>query len=180
MAFEAIEPNGDLTIVCKETSFLVSSYILSLASPVFKAMLSGGFKEGLAIQNTRPGDTAEINLPEDNADAFRIFADLSHHRYDSIPDQPDLDTLEALAVVVDKYECIPLVKHQATAWLNHGLSNRSSEELWRLLDFAFALNSQECVTKIAHILVKERSDLIWRRGYAAEHLGMLPAQVIGW
>ena len=41
-----IDPNGDLILEVGDRSLLVSSKVLSIASPVFRTMLGPNFKEG--------------------------------------------------------------------------------------------------------------------------------------
>ncbi|CAG8958553.1 hypothetical protein HYFRA_00009869 [Hymenoscyphus fraxineus] len=95
---------------------LVSSKHLSLASPVFKAMLQVGFQEG---QELSTKGTVTIPLPEDCDRAFTILMMLVHAKYKHIPDRLILPTLTNLAVQVDKYQvhdCVgPLI---IEGWVN--------------------------------------------------------------
>ncbi|CAG8974822.1 hypothetical protein HYALB_00000436 [Hymenoscyphus albidus] len=100
------DPEGDVVLVFGDEiairpQMLVSSKHLSLASPVFKAMLQVGFQEG---QQLSTKGTVTIPLPEDCDSAFKILMMLVHAKYKHIPDQLILPTLTNLAVQVDKYQ----------------------------------------------------------------------------
>ncbi|KAL4808044.1 hypothetical protein BDV18DRAFT_134158 [Aspergillus unguis] len=176
---ELIDPNGDLIIVCNEVSFRVDSKALGRGSPVFKAMLNpeSDFKEGRALRDAHPGSPAEIELPEDDADAFRVFANLAHLRFGDVPDEPNFEALDDLAWFTDKYQCSELIKHLGHDWMNYDLRGRTSKELWLLLNLAYAADSEDGVDRISHLLVKQRTDRIWRTAYARENGSVLPAKV---
>ncbi|QSZ36636.1 hypothetical protein DSL72_006517 [Monilinia vaccinii-corymbosi] len=76
----------------KTVTMLVSSKHMTLASPVFDAILSNGrFKEGteLLIKGK-----VEIELPDDDPVAFAIGANVIHHRNKMVP--VELDTPQIL------------------------------------------------------------------------------------
>ncbi|KAF7863207.1 hypothetical protein EAF04_007290 [Stromatinia cepivora] len=84
----------------KKIRFVVSSRHLSLASPVFKAMLRGNFQEGLKLKET---GKIEIPLPDDDSAAWKILLNIIHGRYMAIPLQLKLQVITQIAVLVDKY-----------------------------------------------------------------------------
>lgn len=59
------DTDGRLT----QSSVRVSSKVLSLASPVFAAMLNPKFAEGQALLNATSPDTPSISLPDDDSEA---------------------------------------------------------------------------------------------------------------
>lgn len=95
----AIDPDGDVILVCGETEFQVSSKVLSLASPVFKALFGPNFAEGQAT--TRK--TSRIQLHDDDAESMRFMCAVLHHKCAS-GNSIGLERLERLAVVTDKYD----------------------------------------------------------------------------
>ncbi len=87
---------------------LVSSKHLMLASPVFKAMLRhGAFSEGAALQTT---GKAQVPLPDDNPEAFEIVLNLIHGHSGRVPTILTFDMMTNLAILVDKYQMLDLVK----------------------------------------------------------------------
>ena len=87
---------------------------MKLASKVFKAMLSGPFKEGETLAAT--GNT-EISLPEDDPVAFEVIMNIIHNRSKAIPRKMTLESLVAVAVLTDKYEFQQVVEMVSDIWL---------------------------------------------------------------
>lgn len=94
-----IDPDGDVILVCGESEFKVSSKVLSLASPVFKALLSPNFAEG----QPTPSKASRIQLHDDDAESMHFMSAVLHHKSASASDI-GLEKLERLAVVTDKYD----------------------------------------------------------------------------
>lgn len=100
-----ISPHGDttltLTTTCPPTQLLVSSPHLIHASPYFQALLTGHFREAVAL---RQHGHVEVTLPEDDPDAMRAVMNAVHGRFWAIPGKNiRLELLKDIAVVVDKY-----------------------------------------------------------------------------
>jgi hypothetical protein len=125
---------------------IVSSKVLSLASPVFKAMLSGRFKEGIdlaeGIASTKP---YTLNLPDDDAEATIILCKILHFNINNVPEKPTPVCLEKLAFLCDKYQCISAMKYCGSVWLRDWLLVYDSkvpsiDDLCRLLIFAYVVD----------------------------------------
>ena len=86
----------------QSTPMRVSSKILTLASPVFKAMLSTRFAEGQSpASSTQP---RTILLPEDNARIMLAVFQKLHFHTVSIEDFDTPSTIAELALVCDEYD----------------------------------------------------------------------------
>ena len=97
-----IDPEGDVILVSGETEFQVSSKVLSLASPVFKALFSPNFAEGQTISS----NAIRIRIHDDDAESVRFVCAILHHR-SACANGVGLERLERLAVITDKYDvCI--------------------------------------------------------------------------
>lgn len=124
----------------------VSSKVLCLASPVFKAMISGKFKESIELAAKRTSlQLYDILLPEDDADATTILCRVLHFKLDEIPDKPTTVCLENLAYLSDKYRCINALKYCGSLWLRDWLrvydtKKHSIDDLCRLLIFAYVID----------------------------------------
>ena len=94
----------------------VSSKHLTLASPIFKAMLQPKFKEGLQLHSH---GYAELPLPDDNSAALLILLNLIHGQFRKVPRKIDLWMLAELAVLVDKYELLETTEMLLDYWLPH-------------------------------------------------------------
>lgn len=81
----------------------MSSKVLSLASPVFKAMISGKFKESIELAKKEASSKAyAFSLPEDDAEATIIFCRVLHFNLVEVPEKPTTVCLEKLAFLCDK------------------------------------------------------------------------------
>ena len=80
----------------------ISTKLLAMSSPVFKAMLSGRFAEGqLPFTKENP---PSLVLPEDDPDAVLNYCKIIHHAQDAQFPLP-FGALCDLAVLGDKYDC---------------------------------------------------------------------------
>lgn len=124
----------------------VSSKVLSLVSPVFKAMLSGKFKEGIELAEKKASSNSHtLNLPDDDAEATIILCRILHFNINDIPEKPTPVCLEKLAFLCDKYQCISAMKYCGGLWLRDWLLVYDSEvpsidDLCRLLIFAYVID----------------------------------------
>lgn len=96
-------PTGDLVIRAGKGAdaglVRVHKNFLVIASPVFRAMLMGGFSESArALDENDP-----LELGDDDYGAFVIFCKLIH--YQDIDHALTMECLAEVAVVTDKYAC---------------------------------------------------------------------------
>jgi hypothetical protein len=156
---ETIDTDGDVVINCSGVCFLVSSKAVSLASPVFRAMFTSMFKEGLALRApSSPGGRATIKLPSDSADAFRIFSYYAHHNLEALPNTISPDSLLELAIFIDKYGCAALMMHTCETWSKQCLKGVSEEGLWQLLQAAYVLRWESSFAQISRSLIQKRKE----------------------
>ena len=95
-------------------TFRVSSHHLMQASLVFKAALTGGWKEG----STAAGGCYQINAEDWDAEAMRVVLSLVHSRTKAIPRCVTLEMLSKIAVLVDYYELHEAVHFCASLWID--------------------------------------------------------------
>jgi BTB/POZ domain len=112
----AFDSNGDLTMKVgwREREFLVCSKTVARASPVFKAMLYGNFKEA------RPADPTEswiVNLPEDGSDSMEILFNIIHSHFDNISHNLSLENLFGVLVVAEKYDMTQVIRPWIKDWV---------------------------------------------------------------
>jgi hypothetical protein len=85
----------------------VSSKVLSLASPVFKAMIGGRFKESIELAEEKASSKAyALALPEDDTEATIILCRILHFNFYEVPEKPTTVCLEKLA-----YLCTNAMKY---------------------------------------------------------------------
>lgn len=119
---EIADPNGDVILVVgteNPKSILVSSKILTLASPVFAKMLGPNFLEGheLSDRGTQP---YELRLPEDDAEAIIHICHLLHFqcKVDDFSNHLTLSLFEKVALLCDKYNCASALSPWSRVWLS--------------------------------------------------------------
>jgi hypothetical protein len=135
---------------------IVSSKHLSLASPVFKAMLGSGFKEG---DQLREKGRIEVPLPDDNVAAFEILARLIHGRFAAVPGFVALPLFTQIAILVDKYQMREIVQLNVTPWsIRLGLREfpqLSWSDRLRWLCISYVLRMREEFTEVTKIICRE-------------------------
>ncbi|KXH31764.1 hypothetical protein CSIM01_09439 [Colletotrichum simmondsii] len=119
--------------------FVVCSRALARASPVFRAMLFGGFSE------SKPeGDTWIVNLPGDRSAPFFILLNIIHGCFSAVPQKLELDELYQLLVVTNKYDMLSVIFQWASIWFEpHKNLDVISEGNERLLWIAWELGEEE-------------------------------------
>lgn len=114
---------GDEPTAEKATlSLIVSSELLSAASPIFEIMLQGKFKEGLELARCKETSTIyTIELPEDDAEAALVFCSVLHDNMDHAPATITPTLLSELATFVDKYMCAEVLEYIGETWIKDEL-----------------------------------------------------------
>jgi hypothetical protein len=105
-------------------NLLVSSKVLSLASPVFAALLGPKFLEG---NNIRRGVCPVIELHDDDPAAITLICNILHYRYDSVPTQLEAEQLGQIAILCDKYDCSKSFQPWSEKWLSSSYGAQFSD-----------------------------------------------------
>lgn len=165
-----IDPDGDLILILSRNGLddaevdhknppndemRVSSKVLMLNSPVFKAMLSGNFKEGIELAaNSGHSDPYSLEFPDDDVEAMTILCQILHNVY--VPERPKPLGLSKLAFVSDKYGCTKALKYCGTVWIRDWLQE-FDENVPPMSDFCHLL----VFSYVIHLPL-EFSDVSWR------------------
>ncbi|KAF2967406.1 hypothetical protein GQX73_g6149 [Xylaria multiplex] len=99
--------------------YIVCSRTLSRVSPVWKALLYGGFAESKSSSALSASNWV-VELPDDNPKAMATLLNIIHSRFESIPrttDLIDLEDLYELTVLTDKYDLTATLQPWAFAWV---------------------------------------------------------------
>lgn len=126
-----IATQSDLTLIVgdgithKKVNFEVERSALRRASPVFNSMLDPNkpYKEGSA---------KEVPLPEDDPEAMEVLLRIAHLLFPTIPSTFDYQSLAAIAVLCDKYDCAEVVEpftHSSFETLKPLVSESSCEAI---------------------------------------------------
>jgi len=121
-------PNGDLTLLVGKDPvhiFLVSRTVLSLASPVFRAMLTGKFVEA---------SKEVVELEDDDPDALLVVLRVAHFRYNEVHRKLSDSCLLQVAIICDKYDmvaiCRPFIPGWAEPYLRQYSDQAAEGKLW--------------------------------------------------
>jgi len=103
-----------------KAQFIVASQVLCIASPVFRAMLEPGFREGHNWREAKKnGSKYVLELPdEESIEAMEIILNAIHLRFSKVPvGGVALPLLLKLAVVCDKYQIYSAISNLASHWV---------------------------------------------------------------
>ncbi|CZR60556.1 uncharacterized protein PAC_10452 [Phialocephala subalpina] len=142
--------------VDKETHMLVSSKHLTLASPVFKAMLGPAFREGQLLKSE---GKLELDLEDDDPKAFEILMNAIHGHISKMPETVGFKTFSELTILVDKYQILEAIRHYASRWMKALLPQASTKittspisVALTCLDMCWVLKLKADFKKISRIL----------------------------
>ena len=93
----------------------VSAKHLTLASPVFKRILTGGWKESIAYLQK---SSVEITADSWDIEAFLVVLHAIHAKNKRIPQKLTLEMLAKVAVIADYYECKESLYIITDIWFN--------------------------------------------------------------
>jgi len=115
--YREIDPEGDIIIShpTTESKFRLCSRILTLSSPVFRAMFSPRYCEGLALASAV--GVVEISLPGDSPRAMAIIFRLLHYQNPEVGKEIENEVLYEMALMAEKYELIGALGRWRETWL---------------------------------------------------------------
>lgn len=169
---EILHSDGDVILVVgsDKQKYRVSSAYLSHASPVFAAMFSGRYAEGLNLSTSEP---KEIPLPEDPPESIGIICKVMHLKQSDLPESlPLVDFLE-FARIADKYECAEALRYIALAWFQE-VEQHQVGGTWlvsALIDAAYLLKLRKKFRQWTGFFAYERHE-----SYAGIGITALPAR----
>lgn len=122
----------------------VSAKHLILASPVFKKILTGGWKESVTYLQK---GSVEITAESWDLEALLILIRIIHCQYYQIPRKLTLEMLAKVALLADYYDCREAVDVLGNIWINALEENVSLTYcrdliLWLWVSWFFQLHSQ--------------------------------------
>lgn len=167
---EELDSNGDVILVVTGESpqstrkLLVSSKALALASPVFAALFSRKFSEGIKIiKSIRP----EITLNDDYSDAMRIMLGVFHFRE---LEKVDAQMMAEIAVLYDKYDCAKALMPWIKIWSERiiaSIKTANAHAYNLLLVAAHFFRDQELFSQVSLKILRDCTthelNMIWNR-----------------
>ncbi|KAF2792469.1 hypothetical protein K505DRAFT_188399, partial [Melanomma pulvis-pyrius CBS 109.77] len=159
-----LNDSWDLTLVVgtadeghRQKLFRVSTSVLKLVSPIWKAMFSGRFAKSIT--------KSLVPFPDDSADAFLTVLRIAHFKSHEIPQTMSPESLIELAQLCDKYKLSPIVLPYAKEknWLqplqgNWQAAPQNAElQNWIYLTSIFNLDN-DCENLINSLAMKVKVD----------------------
>lgn len=175
----ALDPHGDVILDIRTLdstiSFLVSSKVLSLASPVFARMFAPGFAEG---EKLLAGDRLRITFREDKVPAMEHILKALHYQGDTSSSMAAVD-LAILAIHCDKYDC---VKALAT-WISHWFSNlkeitNTSRDLGYMLLAAYMFSNSKQFKEVSARALQELNASFSLEWQESDLLEIIPVSIL--
>ena len=146
-----IDSDGDVILVLAGTELQVSTKVLGVASPVFKAMFGPHFLEGTELNTT---SLRHIALPEDNPEAMTTLCNILHHRSEDVSQEASYQALEDTAVLCDKYDCRKALMPWIKMWMSYHRNIRLKPlQLERLLYPFYVFNNEGLFKEVSKMIV---------------------------
>ena len=135
-----VDIDGDLTMRLKGGKLKVSRKVLSISSPVFRAMLGAGspFKESTDKEFERDG-TQAVNLEEDDFQTMAMIARIMHLQSDQVPEKLSFKQFYQVAILCDKYDLRRCLGYWPKMWATPYLDSYGIEgyEGWLFMSTVF-------------------------------------------
>lgn len=149
---DIIDEDGDVLVKTNSNEMLVSSKLLALASPVFKAMFNSKFREGSTIRSVQK--PLELPLPDDNPDALTVLFHTLHFSSKRTFHSLGADLQLHVAQSADKYQCTTSISGESGRWLRSlSKSDQATSTLWTLSTIAFLMGRTDEFSNITAKLV---------------------------
>ncbi|KAH7350769.1 hypothetical protein BKA65DRAFT_244389 [Rhexocercosporidium sp. MPI-PUGE-AT-0058] len=145
----------------REIHMLVSAKHLTLASPVFRAMLQhSNFKEG---DELRRSGRVEVLLPDDDHVAFGIMMYIIHGRVRKIPRKVSLEVMTNLSILVDKYQTLEVFELILDVWmpeLENNFPTTLNKDVLPWLSIAWVFQLPDPFKKLTKILASMGNGIV--------------------
>ncbi|KAL8635230.1 MAG: hypothetical protein Q9228_007258, partial [Teloschistes exilis] len=209
----AADPDGDIEFILDDsngtpTTLRVSGKVLSISSPVFKALVRPRFQEGQALtasqllglaphqthassslHTNQASQPVQIPLPDDDAQAMTWLCHALHLRK-FLDHKPHLTLVQRIAVLSKKYQCAQALGPWTSVWLKEWNETRNTPEKhatkdhFQMLCVANALDDDVQFFKTCQDIIRYTEEDYWPSSEALsdpEDLGfqMLPEGLIG-
>ena len=175
------DPAGDLVLKLgsgdEVTLIRVHSKVLSLASPVFAAMLSPRFAEGHALEDSKAmvdSTTTTIALPDDDPTAMSLLCKTLHYKEDAAQQAfhpPNIHM--GMAVICDKYNMSRALSPWSHIWMD--TCHREDQfDLFQTAEISYGLAHHESFWKSTRDILRHSKIASLNIEYS-----LLPDKVIG-
>lgn len=133
---------------------LVSSVVLSLASPVFATMFDGRFSEG---QSLSPASPRTVPLSDDDPECITMICKIGHMQTSQLPTTLTAMDLFKLALVCNKYDCVGVVRAWAIIWIAALLEMPAAQDFEKLFLATHLLDLSGEFSRVSQSLIRDQS-----------------------
>ncbi|KAF5557801.1 hypothetical protein FMEXI_539 [Fusarium mexicanum] len=141
----------------REVRMRVSSRHLILASPMFRAMLEGPWKEGSTTSSFFGTPLRLVTASRWDAVALAIMLDIVHGRHGVVPRIVDLKLMTRIATIVDFYACHEVVKIFSETWYQNictKFEDEYSNQVLMWLCVSSVFPNQEILGRVSRTILK--------------------------
>ena len=135
-----VDADGDLIMRLKGGKLKVSRKVLSISSPVFRAMLGAEcpFKEATDKAIERDG-TQAVSFEDDDFQTMAIIVRIMHLQSDQVPEKLTFKQLYQVAILCDKYDLKRCLGYWPKIWATPYLNSYAIEgfEGWLFMSIVF-------------------------------------------
>lgn len=156
-------------------TLLVSSHVLSIASPVFNAMFNGNFSEGQSLSTVTP---KKVLLPDDDPEALILLCRITRMQASKLAEGIDLSPLADFAVLRDKYQCTEAVTFWSKVQVAYLLNWPIKAYREKLFFITYVLDLPKEVWQVTLHLIRDGSDP-FSYDTATHGLSMVPLVFLG-
>ena len=177
------DPAGDLTLLIgsgrKQRQIRASSKVLSLASPVFAALLSPKFAEGVSLSQKEWQKAQEIPFPEDDPEAMIWLCHALHFKK-CVDEDFSFPLLMKIALLCDKYDLSRALGMWSAMWMRRWPGSINGDDHYmQILWVSYALDNQEAFWEASKQLKYQYDS----KGFAVSREvcanGVLPERILG-
>lgn len=179
-----IDMRGDLRIRTTaddgvRQDYIVCSRTLARLSPVWNAMLFGGFKES---KPTTKDTEWIVSLPHDKSHALSTILNIVHGHFDLVSRSMTLREVHSLLIVTEKYNMTEIVRPWARDWLD-AVGYRFSDPL--LLFVAFELGAERVFANsvdwfVTNCGADDGGELVWETHETQDEVPRIsPSDIVG-
>ena len=140
-------------------TYLVSSHHLKLASPVFRAALTGPWIESTCLED----GCHRINIKDWDAEALLIVLNIIHGRNNHVPKTVSLEMLCKISVMVDYYHVHEAVRFPILLWvdaLRPSVPNTYSRDLIIWLCVSWIFQDDEMFKLATGVAIRESTESV--------------------
>ena len=155
-----IDDDGDLYMDLPGGKLKVSRKVLTLTSPVFRAMLGAGSKFAETARKVFAPDGIHIvSFGDDDFETMKIITRITHLQTDQVPESLSFDQLYQIAVLCDKYDLKRCLGQWPNTWAAPYLDSFAKDGFQRWLFMSIVFQFAGLYKKVTrHFILHSRLD----------------------